>query len=207
MVAVAWKSPNFSDPRYMLPITYLAADARTINSSLTAVTLDTTAGFTGLAQFGLQDNTDWTANTYKTIYSHTGMGFLLALIGPTAGAAATTTFELTIDGVLREITVTNAGIGERAILLSSPPIRNGADFTTASSLSGPLGIYDAGLTTIQASSGRVLDIVTQRSAAVLSAPLLEYRISCLIRMKHSASITNSVATAYSAIIVRKAIAA
>lgn len=187
----------------MMARTAVASSISVQNAAGTPSTLATTAGFTGFAQFGLQDNTDWVSNTYKTIYSHTGGGVIYALVGPTAGGAETTTFEITTDGVLRTITITNAN-NERAMLLAGDVSDSSTDFTSINNADAPVGALDsATLTTFQTGAGTVTPI---RAFFYRAIPALQYDTSCLIRMKHSASITNSVATSYSAVVVRKRIA-
>lgn len=195
---------HFKDPWLMLPMTNAASNVPMYDTTNTVRNSDTVAFFTGLAGFGATDTTNWSSNTYKTIYSHTGRGLVHACVGPTAGGAATTTFEMTVDGVLSEITVTNANT-ERAFLLTGAVML--ADFTTVNTAQG-IGssgnALDAGLSTIQAG---VIYIPPMRWAHNFGIPLLRYDVSMLIRMKHSAAITNSTATAYSGVMVRKGIAA
>lgn len=186
----------------MVPHTVESSTLNIYNAANAKVALDTTAGFTGIAQFGIQENTDWVANTYKTIYSHTGCGLILALIGPTAGGAETTTFEITIDGVLSTITITNAN-GERAVLAAqSMGISGGTEFTSINIWQENQTGMDATRTTLQTNANVIL---SARTAGILGSPLLRYDYSCLVRMKHSTSITNSIATAYSGVVVRKGI--
>lgn len=202
MVAVPVLGSNFKDIWLMTPITAAAANLALVDVGGTTRALNLTTAFTGFAKVGIQDNTDWTANTYKTIFSHTGCGLIYGLIGPTAGGAETQIFEVTVDGVLKTITITNAN-GERAVLLASGGV-NTADFTTATNGQMSLGSLDsASLTTYQDTA---YGIPGPRANQMLGVPALRYDYSCLIRMKHSASITNSTATAYSAVMVRKGIA-
>lgn len=208
MVAVAKTGNHFTDLWLMQPSTCLAANMAFFDSSPTSRISSIVAFFTGLASYGVIDSTNWTANTFKTIYSHTGSGLIFALVGPTAGGAETTTFEVTIDsGAAQLLTVTNAN-AERA-LLTAHGIAEGAgnaDFTTAGKWVSPADAgLDAGtLTTLQTG---VFVIPSMRFTMALGVPLLRYNTSCLIRMKHSTSITNSTATAYSGVMVRKGIVA
>ena len=192
---------NFSDPRRMIPVTVVSNSLNFYDTSGTQQAGGSTQFFTGIAAYGVQDTTDWVANTFKTIYSHTGFGNIAAMIACTAGGAETTTFELTIDGTLSTITVTNA-TGERAALLTS--VGSNADFTTAAQFdkAADSGL-NAGTTTFQTGAMFIPAFIKSMKTGI---PLLEYKLSCLIRMKHSASITNSTATSYSGVIVRKGIA-
>lgn len=200
----AYPGPHFQDPRLLLPMTVVSTSVQLYDSGNTVRTAATTAFFTGLASYGVQDQTDWTSNTYKTIYTHTGMGLIHGMIACTAGGAETTTFEITIDGVLREITVTNANT-ERALLWTGQ--ERETDFTTTNNEVSNVtssGLDSGTLTTLQTGA---MWIPVMRHAYNFGCPLLRYDTSCLIRMKHSASITNSTATSYSGVMVRKGIAA
>lgn len=202
MVAVPVLGSNFKDIWLMTPITAASANFTLVDVGGTTRALNTTLAFTGFAKVGIQDNTDWTAATYKTIYSHTGSGLVYGLIACVAGGAETTTFEVTIDGVLKTITITNAN-GERAVLLASGGV-NTADFTTATN--GQMSITALDSSTLSTYQDGAWSIPGPRANQMLGVPALRYDYSCLIRMKHSASITNSTATAYSAVMVRKGIA-
>jgi hypothetical protein len=196
--------PHHKDPWLMEPRTVASASLKSYNSASTLTTGDTTAFFTGLTSYGIQDNTDWTSDTYKTLYSHTGRGLIFGIVACTAGGAETTTFEITIDGKLHTVTVTNAN-GERAALLAGGAgFNGGTEFTTATIWQQQGTALDAGLTTQQTGNAVILPVKWLVNAGV---PALRYDSSCLIRAKHSASISNSVATSYSAVIARKGIAA
>lgn len=210
MVAIVSNGIHFKDPWIMNVHTDLAANISLYDTVPNANTAATVAFFTGLSSFGVIDSTNWTANTYKTIYSHTGMGLIYMMIGPTAGGAETTTFEITIDGVLTTVTVTNAN-GERA-MLEAAGISGGTDLNTTNVGWAPApgvagGGLDAGLTTTQATTTAGHLVHPMRWHGSLGIAALRYNISALVRMKHSAIINNSTATAYSGVMVRKGIAA
>lgn len=196
---------HFKDPWLLEPNTVVTSTLKFFNTAGTATVANTTAFFTGFAQFGIQDNTDWTSNTYKTIYSHTGAGVIYGMVACAAGGAETTTFEITIDGVLSTITVTNANT-ERAVLSAGGlGLNAGTEFTTATLWETANGALDSGtLSTFQTSQDCIPSLKWYANAGVGG---LRYNISALVRMKHSASITNSTATAYSGVLVRKGIAA
>ena len=198
--------PNYKDPTQMTPMSYASASVGIGAVSAGSIsTMETVQAFTNLSSYGAIVTSNWTANTYKTIYSHTGKGFVYGMVACTAGGAETTTFEITIDGKLYELTVTNAN-GERAHLWCAGPMAE-ADFTTSAQI---MKSQDGGLdvatgTTLQTTSSTRL--LSMRSYQVLGVPVLEYDVSCLIRMKHSVDITNSTATAYSGVMARKRITA
>lgn len=194
---------HFTDPWLMVPRSQLATGLSFYDASGTGVAGDAVNFFTGIASYGVIDSTNWTAATYKTIYSHTGKGLVGGMIACTAGGAETTTFEITIDGTLSEITVTNA-IGERAMLTCVGTLLDGEFITTAVALKPIDTGLNAGLTTLQTMTSRVAPMQWFDKFGI---PLLRYDSSCLIRMKHSVDITNSTATAYSGVMVRKGIAA
>lgn len=165
----------------------------------------TTAFFTGFASFGVQDNTNWTANTYKTIFSHTGQGIVYAMIACTAGGAETTTFEITIDGVLKTITITNANAARAYLTAAGHTNTSGTEFTTATVAAKSNGeALDAATGTTFFNNSTV--IPSLKYCANLGIPALRYDVSCLIRMKHSAIVNNTTAEAFSGVLVRKGIA-
>ncbi len=205
MPVVSKGGVHFKDAWLMEPHTNLATNLKMYDGSSLRIA-NTTAFFTGFAHFGIQDNTDWSANTFKTIYSHTGTGIVYGMTACTAGGAETTTFEITIDGVLKTLTVTNA-IGERASLLIGGVAETGSDeFTAAPAYQLTLSALDSSTLTTFADGGNVQIMMPLRWMGMVGLPALRYDISCLIRMKHSVSITNSTATSFSGVLVRKGIA-
>ncbi len=199
---------HFKDPWLMQPVNNRADTIKLYNSAGTLVTLQTTAGFTGIAQYGIQDQTDWTAGTYKTVYSHTGKGLVFGMIACEAGGAETSTFEITIDGLpLQEITITNANNYRAVLLAGGYGNTGGTEFTTATDWQKPIGSLDSATLTTWSPAATVVVIPTVMWYGNLGVPALRYDVSCLIRMKHSTSITNSTATAYSGVLVRKGITA
>ncbi len=196
---------HFTDAWVMQPISLPAANIHLYDLAGSDQASNVVAFFTGLAGYGVIDSTNWTANTFKTIFTHTGRGLVSAMFACTAGGAETSVFEITIDGgTAQTITVTNAS-GERAALSASGLLRP-ADFTTsASAVTGFItGLAADGATFNGASD---LYVPPLRLLPALGTPLLRYNTACLIRMKHSVNITNSTATAYSGVMVRKGIAA
>lgn len=208
MVAVPITGLHFKDPWIMTPHTVVSGNLNLYTTSGVINNCTTGSAFIyGFQATGIYDSTNWTSATYKTIYSHTGSGLVYAMLACTAGGAETTTFEITIDGVLKTITVTNAST-ERALLVAGDlPNSSATDFTTSSAYAFPNGSIDAGtLTTFQDGSLGSFYINPARWYGLAGVPALRYDLSCLIRMKHSASITNSGATAFSGVLVRKGIA-
>ena len=159
----------------------------------------TTAFFTQLAaSHGTQDTTNWTADTYKTLLTHTGSGLFHGVIGPTSAGADITTLRLTIDGQEFVRTVTTAA-SERAWFLMSMPL-GGDEFNGATGNEQQVTGVDAlnagktGFSAIRAGY-----LTPWRMLAMFNA-FIAYKTSLLVEMKHAQSITNSTATAYSGVI-------
>lgn len=197
---------HFTDPRQFMPYCS-AASALFVKGSAGASQASTTTNFfTEMARRGVQDTTDWTSDTYKTLVTvASGSGLVHAIVGPTAGGASTTTFRITVDGgTARTVTVTGLASGERAALLTMNYEQ--ADFTTAAQLSDPkTEALDADKATFGALDSDGVYILPWRWANTYR--MLEFQTSLLVEAKHSASITNSTATAYSAVMYRNYLAA
>lgn len=194
---------HFKEPWQFMPYCATASALQTYTTADANNASNTTAFFTEMARRGLQDTTDWTANTYKTLLNvSSGKGLVACLVGPTAGGAATTTFRITVDGVQDEIAVTGLASGERAVLIKGGVNLNSA-FTTAGGFqfSGNEAL-DADKATFGAIQGSPAFITPWRMIDALGTPCLIFTASLLIEAKHSASITNSTATAYSAVMYR-----
>jgi len=187
----------FNQAHFLIPISD-AATAFNVMQVTTGRTSATTAFFTAVAAYmGTTDTTDWTADTPKTIYSHTGKGRFAWFLGPTAGGSETTTLEITIDGVLKEIPCAVAS-GERALFttyMGQPT----DEMSTTSALENQGGeTMNAAKTGFTDQVSGTVFMLPWRSILVLGIPVLRYDVSLLVRAKHSQNITNSTATAYSA---------
>lgn len=196
---------HFSDPWQLLPRVSTVADLFTEDDGGFDHAASSTDFFTDMASRGLQDQTNWTADTYKTLLTvSSGKGLVAAIVGPTAGGAETTTFEFTVDGVLTEVPILCAS-GERAFMAALCMASN--TFTTASRFAIQGGSLNAGKTTL-GTPGTLVDTLLAGWPLVtaLGTPCLKFNTSLLIRAKHSANITNSTATAYSGVMYRLGIA-
>lgn len=190
---------HFADPRKFQFVSATAANLLAYDASNTQRTAATTEFFTEMARRGLQEQTDWVADTYKTLLNVTsGAGHVASIIGPTAGGSSTTTFEITVDGIAYTIAVPVSGSGLRACAFAGYAGIN--NYTTAIDFVQPRA------EALDATKTYFTDIAYNGAASVLpwnflmrGIPMLEYKNSLLIRAKHSANITNSTATAYSAI--------
>lgn len=193
---------HFKDPwlmaYYMAPTSSLSI----VDSGSTTRSCTTTEFFTQLAARGLQNTTDWTANTYKTLLNVTsGKGLVAAYVGPTAGGAETHTLEFTIDGVLTEITIGTLASGERPCMFSGV-FAGSTEYTTANILAVPGSeALEADKATFGSPPESPSLLLPWRNVH-RGIPLLRFNTSILIRAKHSANITNSTATAYSGLMYR-----
>lgn len=197
---------HFSDPWELLPRVAAAANLTLEENDATARTSATTAFFTAMAARGVQDTTDWTADTYKTLLTvASGKGLVAAIVGPTAGGSETTTFEITVDGVLTELPIVVAS-GERAFLAVSG--MSAVSFTFSAHFAVQGGTINAGKTTLGDPGGSGIEpyLGGWPLISAMGTPCLKFNQSLLIRAKHSANITNSTATAYSGVMYRLGIA-
>jgi hypothetical protein len=196
--------PDFTVPWRLAPYRSTADYIVVGDSSGAAQTTAGTAFFTEMARRGLQDTTNWTADTYKTILSVTsGKGLVAAYIGCTAGGTQSHTVEFTVDGVVSEMTISSMASGERAIWIAGGAPT--AFFSTTLNLGGFPGYYevlDANKSNFTSTTGLTFQIPSWYMTTFMGIPCLRFNRSLLIRAKHSASITNSTSTAYSSVMYR-----
>jgi len=194
---------HFKDPWLLQPYTATATSVEIVDTGGVNRDSATVAFWTEFAGLGLQDTTNWTADTYKTLLTvSSGKGLVGTLIGPTAGGSSTTTFEFTLDGGSPlEIAVSGLASGQRAVLTAAGLIQSGPAATTTPGL--PNGAALAANKQIFAEAPNTASLVgTHQFMASFGVPQLRFNQSLLIRAKHSASITNSTATAYSGVMYR-----
>lgn len=177
---------NFSNPKQFIVSNKPAAQVRIIDTSTTATTSGSAGFWTSVGNDGVAVDSNFTAATYKQILSITGDGEVGFVIGPTAGGSETTTFEITVDGTLKEIAV-SVSSGERAILAASF-IQNDT-YTTSSAFAGRIGDLNAAKTQYGTAVGR--DIVSTGALASRGIPRLQFDTSLLVRIKHSANVTGT----------------
>lgn len=200
MVAILNSGVHFKEPWLFMPMRCTNAGNGTIrvyDSGDTLRLTDTTEFFTEMARRGLQDQTNWTADTFKTILSVSGKGLVAAYIGCVAGGAETHTVEFTVDGAVTTIVVDGLASGERAALHTGALV--GTTFSTAQDFaeSGTEALASDKATFSLGINAGILP--PWRHLTAFGTPLLRFNRSLLIRAKHSASITNSTSTAYSAL--------
>lgn len=188
---------HFKEPWEFPAYAATAANLNVYDSGAVQRTSATTNFFTEMARRGLQDTTNWTANTYKTLLSvSSGKGLVSAVIGCTAGGSETTTIEFTVDGgAAVEIAVAVAS-GQRAALI--PILGEVAFFTGTDTWKPSAEALVAGKNQFSESITNAF-ILPWSAVHIMGVPCLKFKKSLLIRAKHSTDITNSTATAYSGI--------
>lgn len=191
---------HFTNPWEFLPLATAAANVAAYDSSSTAQDSTTTAFFDEMDRRGVKNTwSGWTANTYQTLLDvSSGKGLVANLIGPTAGSSAVTTFKFTIDGAPEVEIPVGVVSGNRAIL--TPGLYNFRDYNFDGNLGFPgAETLNAGKTQFTNTSS-VIHVLPWRTYR--GTPLLRFNSSIKIEAKHSANITNSTATAYSAVMYR-----
>lgn len=187
MVASARSGSNFDDPNEFYRSLAVSANLHNMNFGGTTAAASAAGFFTNQAIRGLADDTNWTANTYKQLLSiSSGKGLVSNLIGPTGLAGTpTTTFEITVDGVLTEVPVMATTTGDRAILGAiSPDGSGGTAFTAVKQMDEDADSIDAGKTT-QRHLNALVGIWPWRTIRTFGTPCLIFRQSLLIRAKSS----------------------
>lgn len=194
-------APGFTDPSGFRPYTFISTKVCAFDSASVQQTVDATAFHTEMARRGLQDTTNWTADTYKTILSvASGPGEVAFMCGPQAGGVATTTFEITGDRGTKTVAVTPLASGERALLVAPGAMTADAFYTTSSAWLKPIDeALKSDKATWQVPATLVQNVLPWHAVSV---PLFTFKNGVLLRMKHSASITNSTATAYASVMYR-----
>lgn len=182
-------SIHFSDPKRLPKSSATVAEFFTgvrdngsgkVNSTNSAFWTDQ------IGPHGADIDTDYAVDTYKTLVNLTdGSGVLTGVIGPTAGGSETTTFEITVDGVLTEIAVSVTsgyraylGYGASSTTEALAPANSALKFNALNSSKDTFDLF----------SVTVPDIM---GMLVSGTPLLEYTSSLLVRVKHSAAVTGT----------------
>jgi hypothetical protein len=188
---------NFSKPSGFfvanLPSAYIQ-----LHDSGAVLRAPTSANFwTTLNTLGASVDSAFTADTYKTLLTvSSGAGKVPYLVGPTApGASETTTWEITVDGTLYTL-ATLPATGERSVL--------GVGFNISSTGYTAAAPGASAIQGLQASKDQTTGTGWVGGAtSVMSAwgnlnlhqlPMLEFSTSLLVRVKHSANVTDTAAT-------------
>lgn len=174
-----------------------------INASPAANDLSTTASFTSLNTQGLADTTNWSTDTFKTLLSVSEPGELVGYVGPTVATAGDVhTVEITVDGVVSTIAMTTTSNTRRPALLAMGPTQ-GASFTTALNATALVApSMSTNKRQIVFTGFNNVAVPTWHLVGMFKPPLLVWKNSLLVRAKNSVAITNSTATAFSALIYR-----
>lgn len=184
---------NFNDPKYFLR--YGAITPTNLGSG--DGTDATAAAFftTSAVKAGAIDTTNWSADTYKTIVnlSNANGGLMSYYLGPTCGATESHTVRITVDGAVYTIVLTTAST-KRPGLFAAP--YSGDDAIESATTSTEA--MNAGKTALV--DFNVLSYFPKWSSVYRKqARVLEFRTSLLVEAKQTSAITNSTATAYSAV--------
>jgi len=193
---------HFNEPWQFQASTATATSVEVEDSGGLNQDSSTTAFWTIIAERGLQDTTNWTSDTYKTLLTvSSGKGLVGGIIGPTAGGSSTTTFRITVDGVQYTYTVPGLSSGKRAVVLAGGLIASGP-VTGDAPGNNNAAVLDSGKQYFTEALNTASLVLTHQHMAAFGVPQLIFKTSLLIEAKHSASITNSTATAYSGVIYR-----
>lgn len=186
---------NFTDPKKFDRNLCLSSGLRIFDSSVSGSASTAAGFFTNGVLGGVDDDTNWTADTYKTLLNvSSGSGLLGALVGPTALAGTpTVTWRITVDGTAHTVAVVHSTTAQRAVL--------GAAFQDG----GAGSFYTSGFWPYRAPDSVSSDKTTQRFGSglglvlppwatirALNIPVLEYTTSLLVECKTSE--TNSTTT-------------
>lgn len=188
MVAISQPSPHFIDPTWFAK-SLVGSDVLTVKGFETT-RLSSAAEFWtgGIAARGVADDTNWTADTYKTIANISGKGLIYNIIGPTGLAGTpTTTVRITRDGLVTTIAEAASATAQRLLLGPAfPGAVTGTQFTVAGVFFNSLETMNAGKTAQIGATAYtwLMDILHMSS---LGSPGLQFSQSCLIEMKSSES--------------------
>lgn len=199
-LGVGGGGPNFKDPRLLMPFRFTATDLHVYDTGGVNRTFATTEAFTECANRGVQDTTNWSADTFKTILSVSGAGKMYGYIGCTSGGADDHTIEITVDGTVYTIVIPTTS-GLRAALL--PNYEANTFYTTSGVAVAYHSVLDSGKQYFDGVAGNVPSIPSLVAIEKMGYPVLQFDQSLLIRAKHESAVTNSTATAYSAVLYRK----
>lgn len=183
MVFIPTSGVHFTSPYDFFKAEQPANGLNLYNDS-TVAQVSTTAGFfTQADTMGVSDDTNWTANTYKTILTvSSGPGLISHVIGPTSLAGTpTTTFGFAIDGAAEvEVAVTLSTTAVRAVLGAyvQPTF-----FTTANNMATGAASMNASKSVSRLNN--TMAIPNLNGMRMMGMPCLRWRNSITIRMKVS----------------------
>ena len=197
---------NFTNPANFSVITDAAGTFFVYNASDGADASTATAFFTEFARRGLEDQTNWSEDTYKNILSTTGPLVMFCYVSCTAGGSETHTVEITASGVTKTFAIPLTS-GQRGVITGST-FDDSTFWTTAARWVKPTGQVLSSNKAIfenQPANG-IIPPWMGVQIANLQCLAVEDDSTFLVRAKHSVAITNSTATAYSGIMYHKGLA-
>ncbi len=188
MVAIRNSILNFTDPTKFDRNLCLSSGLRIFDSSVSGSASSVAGFFTNGALSGVDDDTNWTADTWKTILSvSSGAGQVAALVGPTSLAGTpTTTWRITVDGIPYTIAVVHSTTAQRAVLGSAfqDGVASGYYVTAYFPYRAPDSV-SADKTTQRFGTALGLVLPHWPTIRVNNIPVLEYRTSLLVEAKTS----------------------
>lgn len=194
---------NFSEPWKLIPMQCPVAGLNIADRSGNTSDCSSTAFWTDFATIGAIETNNLTADTWITIATISGKGLLAGVIGPTSAGADTTTFGIDVDGAGEvEYPVVCAATTRAALFCGS---MLDTSFTTSPDWADQGGEFNAGKTVLVAGSAARY-IPSWHSIAMLGTPVLEFKRSLVVRVKHSQNISNSTATAFKGAMYRLGLA-
>lgn len=184
-------SGHYTSARKLMRFVY-ASGSIGINDGGAVDLLTTANGWTSVSYFGTALDSNFVADTWKTVANLTGPGLFYGAIGPTASNNADiTSMRFTRDGGSAvTIAMTNTASANRAMILAAKPMRSDA-FTSASNpvtLWGTYASVDSNATRYPFDWGA--QILPQDEAEGRGARMVEFETSLLVEMK----ITNAQST-------------
>lgn len=191
VAALGGGSGHYVDARKLMRFIY-ATGSLGINDQGSVDAATTAAFWTSVGNFGVALDSNFVADTWKTVANLTGPGLFYGAIGPSASNNAdVTSMRFTRDGgTAVTIAMTNTAAGNRACILASKPLRSDS-FTAAENafmLWGTYASIDSNATRYPFDWGA--RIVPQDVAEGFGARLVEFETSLLVEMK----ITNAQST-------------
>jgi len=183
-------------PRYSVGSSSLLRVAGTTNVAATTVAFYT-GGVASIDRIpsSVQDDTNWTADTYKTITTVTGAGYFSGFVGPTAASAGDiTTLEVTVDGgTAQEVAMPAQNNGDRVFAGSA----TGLAFFWGGTQIQPMDLAgtssDGFIANVGGATNAYVCPLAPHDVWALGGYLVNFTSSLLVRAKHSQNLTTTTA--------------